>query len=97
MRPHHAEARRRHHALFAVLVLGIWALPASHDNGSLDGNWEFIVRLEETGRSTVTFRLKQDGSHLSGLYDGSYGQLPIEGPPVVSGSPSPSPSRTGYG
>jgi hypothetical protein len=64
--------------LLAVLVAGVWVLPASHDQGELSGIWRFRVRLE-SGRSTVRFLLRQDGEVLSGTYDGSYGALPITG------------------
>ena len=64
--------------LLAVLVAGVWVLPASHDQGDLSGIWRFRVRLD-SGRSTVRFVLRQDGEVLSGTYDGSYGTLPIAG------------------
>lgn len=68
--------------LLVLLVVGVWVLPASHDQGGLSGTWRFRVRLD-SGRSTVRFVLRQDGDMLSGTYDGSYGTLPIAG--TVSG------------
>ena len=65
--------------LLAVLVLGVWTLPASNDGGGLTGTWRFTVRLSESGRSTVRFVLQQEDEVLTGTYDGSYGTLPITG------------------
>ncbi len=65
--------------LLALLVLGVWTLPASHDQGGLTGTWRFTVRLQDSGRSTVRFLLRQDGEVLTGTYDGSYGTQPITG------------------
>ena len=65
--------------LLALLVLGVWTLPASHDQGDLTGIWRFTVRLQDSGRSTVRFVLRQDGEVLTGTYDGSYGTQPITG------------------
>ena len=48
-------------SLLALLILGVWTLPASHDRGDLTGTWRFRVRLSDTGRSTVRFVLRQDG------------------------------------
>ena len=62
-------------ALLALLVLGVWTLPASHDQGGLTGTWRFTVRLQDSGRSTV----RLDGEVLTGTYDGSYGTQPITG------------------
>ena len=52
--------------LLALLVLGVWTLPASHDQGGLTGIWRFTVRLQDSGRSTVRFVLRQDGEVLTG-------------------------------
>ena len=65
--------------LFGLLILGVWALPSSHDASALTGRWRFLVRLPETGTSTVMFTLQQDGERLSGTYEGSYGRVPIAG------------------
>ena len=65
--------------LLALLVLGVWTLPASHDQGGLTGIWRFTVHLQDSGRSTVRFVLRQDGEVLTGTYDGSYGTQPITG------------------
>lgn len=32
--------------LLALLVLGVWTLPPSHDHGGLTGTWRFTVRLQ---------------------------------------------------
>ena len=32
--------------LLALLVLGVWTLPASHDQGGLTGTWRFTVCLQ---------------------------------------------------
>ena len=32
--------------LLALLVLGVWTLPPSHDHGGLTGIWRFTVRLQ---------------------------------------------------
>ena len=61
--------------LLALLVLGVWTFPASHDQGGLTGTWRFTVRLQDSGRSTV----RLDGEVLTGTYDGSYGTQPITG------------------
>ena len=66
-------------ALLAILVLGVWTLPASNDQGGLTGAWRFTVRLPDSGRSTVRFVLQQDGERLTGTYSGSYGTQPITG------------------
>ncbi len=65
--------------VLALLVLGVWTLPASHEQGGLTGSWRFTVRLQDSGRSTVRFQLRQDGEVLTGRYDGSYGPQPITG------------------
>jgi hypothetical protein len=65
--------------LFAVLIFGVWALPAEHDRGDLTGSWRVTVRLEDSGRSTIRFVLRQDDDLLTGHYDGSYGTQPITG------------------
>lgn len=41
-----------------VLVLLVWSLPASHDQGGLTGSWRFTVRLQDSGASTVRFQLR---------------------------------------
>ncbi|MDA1094741.1 MAG: hypothetical protein O3A25_15935 [Acidobacteria bacterium] len=66
-------------ALFAVLILGVWALPADHDRGDLTGTWRVQVQLAETGRSTIRFVLRQDDDLVTGHYDGSYGTHPLTG------------------
>jgi hypothetical protein len=66
-------------ALFGVLILGVWALPADHDRGDLTGTWRVQVRLAESGRSTIRFVLRQDHDLLTGHYDGSYGTQPLTG------------------
>ena len=66
-------------ALFGILILGVWALPADHDRGDLTGTWRVQVRLAETGRSTIRFVLRQDDDLLTGHYDGSYGTQPVTG------------------
>ena len=66
-------------AVLALLVLGVWTLPASNDQGGLTGTWRFTVRLQDSGASTVRFQLRQDGEVLTGRYDGSYGTQPITG------------------
>ena len=45
----------------------------------MTGPWRFTVRLQDSGRSTVRFVLRQDGDVLTGTYDGSYGTQPITG------------------
>ena len=65
--------------VLALLSLGVWTLPASHDRGGLTGTWRFTVRLPDSGRSTVRFSFRQDGELLTGTYSGSYGTQPLSG------------------
>jgi hypothetical protein len=80
--------------LFAVLILGVWDLPAEHDRGDLTGSWRVTVRLEDSGRSTIRFVLRQDDDVLTGHYDGSYGTQPITGTVADVGLSSSSRSGT---
>ncbi|MDE0830855.1 MAG: hypothetical protein OSB03_16805 [Vicinamibacterales bacterium] len=66
-------------AVFALLILGVWTLPAGHIRGDLTGTWRVTVRLSDSGASTLRFVFRQDEEVLTGHYDGSYGTQPLTG------------------
>lgn len=66
-------------AVLALLIAGVWTLPAGHIRGDLTGSWRVTVRLDDSGASTLRFVFKQDDDVLTGHYDGSYGTQPLTG------------------
>jgi hypothetical protein len=66
-------------AVLALLIVGVWALPAGHVRGDLTGSWRVTVRLDDSGASTLRFVFRQDDDVLTGHYDGSYGTQPLTG------------------
>lgn len=61
-----------------VLLFCVASLAAAAEPAKVAGQWKFTVELQMgTGHPVVTF--KQEGSKISGTYEGRYGASPLEG------------------
>jgi hypothetical protein len=73
----------RKHLLVALFIGFIAALPASIGfmSGATDisGTWKFSVDLDSGGHGEPTFVLKQEGTKLTGTYNGPLGEHKVTG------------------
>jgi hypothetical protein len=73
----------RKHLLVALFISFIAALPIAigFTSGAPDisGTWKFSVDLDSGGHGDPTFVFKQEGSKLTGTYDGPLGERKVTG------------------